>query len=78
MQERSPRRHRSAGLQPALDVLTNNPGAWFGVLATTNLALPQTNWTWLGGVVEVSPGQFQFTDPQATNNVQRYYNLFAP
>ena len=57
---------------------TNSPGALFGVLATTNLSLPLTNWTKLGGVVEISPGQFQFTDPQATNGGQRYYNIFAP
>jgi hypothetical protein len=57
---------------------TNSPGALFGVLATTNLSLPQTNWTQLSGVMEVSPGQFQFTDPQATNGGQRYYNIFAP
>src|ERR1035437_5441271 len=57
---------------------TNNSGALFGVLATTNLSLPLTNWTKLGGVVEISPGQFQFTDPQATNGGQRFYNIFAP
>ena len=57
---------------------TNNPGALFGVLTTTNLTLPITNWTKLNGVVEISPGQFQFTDPQATNGGQRYYNIFAP
>jgi len=56
----------------------NSPGALFGVLATTNLVQPLTNWTKLGGVVEISPGQFQFTDPQATNGGQRYYNIFAP
>ena len=47
---------------------TNSVGALFGVLATTNLSLPLTNWTALGGVAEISPGQFQFTDPQATNS----------
>jgi hypothetical protein len=57
---------------------TNNVGALFGVLATTNVALPATNWTALGGVVEISPGQFQFTDPQATNGSQRFYRVFAP
>jgi hypothetical protein len=57
---------------------TNNPGAIFGVLATTNLSLPQSNWTRLGGVVEPVPGQFQFNDPQATNGGRRFYNLFAP
>jgi len=57
---------------------TNSVGALFGVLATTNLTLPLTNWTTLGGVVEVSPGQFQFTDPQATNGTRRFYRTFAP
>jgi hypothetical protein len=49
----------------------------FGVLATTNLSLPLTNWTALGGAVEIAPGQFQFTDPQATNG-GRFYRAFAP
>jgi hypothetical protein len=57
---------------------TNSVGALFGVLTTTNLALPMTNWTALGGVVEISPGQFQFTDPQATNSPRRFYRAFAP
>jgi len=57
---------------------TNNPGALLGVLVTTNLSLPLTNWTQLGGVVEIAPGQFQFNDPQATNGGQRFYSLFAP
>ena len=57
---------------------TNNVGALFGVLATTNLALPLANWTALGGVVEISPGQFQFTDPQATNSPQRFYRAYSP
>jgi N-acetylneuraminic acid mutarotase len=57
---------------------TNTPGALFGVLATTNLALPLSNWTLLGGVTEISPGQFQFTDAQATNSPQRFYRLRSP
>ncbi len=57
---------------------TNSVGALFGVLATTDLSLPTTNWTVLGGVVEVSPGRFQFTDPQATNNPQRFYLIRSP
>ena len=57
---------------------TNNPGAVFGVLATTNLSLPVSNWTALGGVTENSPGQFWFTDPQASTNAQRFYRLRAP
>ena len=57
---------------------TNSVGAIFGVLTSTNVALPLTNWTALGGATEVSPGQFQFTDPQATNNPQRFYVIRSP
>ncbi len=31
-----------------------------------------------GSVTEVSAGQFQFTDPQATNSPQRYYRIRWP
>ena len=57
---------------------TNSVGALFGVLTTTNVSLPLTSWTALGGVVEISPGQFQFTDPQVTNSPQRFYRAYAP
>jgi alpha-tubulin suppressor-like RCC1 family protein len=57
---------------------TNTSGAVFTVLAATNPALPLSNWTVLGGVTEVTPGQFQFTDPQATNTPQRFYRVRSP
>ena len=57
---------------------TNSVGAIFGVLTTTNVAWPLTNWTALGGVTEISPGQFQFTDPQATNSPQSFYLIRSP
>ncbi len=57
---------------------TNTPGALFGVLTTTNPALPLTNWTALGGVTEISPGQIQFSDGQTENSAQRFYLLRAP
>ena len=57
---------------------TNAPGATFTVLSATNLSLPLSNWTVLGGATEISPGQFQFTDPQATNHVQRFYRVKSP
>ncbi len=57
---------------------TNSVGAIFGALPTTNVALPLTNWTALGGVTEISPGQFQFTDPQATNSPQSFYLIRSP
>lgn len=54
---------------------TNSVGGLFGVLASTNLTLSLTNWTALGGITEVSPGQFHFTDSQATNSSQRFYRI---
>jgi hypothetical protein len=57
---------------------TNNAGALVGVRTTSNLSLPQTNWTPVGGVSEVSPGQFQFTEPQATNGRQCFYRVYSP
>jgi hypothetical protein len=57
---------------------TNTPATPFSVLATTNLALPLSNWMVLGGVTEPSPGQFQFTDSQATNSQQRFYRVRSP
>lgn len=44
----------------------------------TGLSLPLSNWTALGGVTEVTLGQFLFTDPQATNLNQRFYRVRTP
>lgn len=57
---------------------TNAAGASFSALAATNLTLPLSNWTALGSVTEVSPGQFQFIDLQAANNPQRFYRVRSP
>lgn len=57
---------------------TNAPGANFTALATTNLSLPLSNWTTLGSVTQISSGQYQFTDTQATNTVQRFYRVRSP
>jgi autotransporter-associated beta strand protein len=51
---------------------TNTPGASFTVLATTNIALPLNQWSNLGTATEVSPGNYQFSDPNATNSSQFY------
>jgi uncharacterized delta-60 repeat protein len=56
----------------------NSPGAPFSVLTTTNATLPLSAWTVLDGVTEIAPGQFQFTDPQATNYTQRFYLVRSP
>jgi len=57
---------------------TNVPGAKFDVFSTTNISDSFASWTWLCEVAEPSPGQFQFTDPQATNYPQRFYSVRSP
>ena len=57
---------------------TNTPGVSFTALSTTNLSLSLSNWTVLGTVTDSPPGQFQFTDPQATNYPQRFYRVRSP
>lgn len=57
---------------------TNTPGGTFTVLAATNASLSLSNWMALGGVTEVSPGQFKFTDSQAPNNTKRFYRVRSP
>jgi hypothetical protein len=51
------------------------PGASLVVKSTSDLSLPLNTWTIMGGIMESSRGQFQFTDPQATNAVQRFYRV---
>ena len=57
---------------------TSRPALGFSVLAATNPALSLSNWTVLGGVTELSPGWFQFTDMQATNSARRFYRVRSP
>lgn len=45
-------------------------------LSSTNLSLPLSNWSIIGTGVVVSPGLYQFTDPNATNSRQ-YYNVLS-
>ena len=58
--------------------LTNIPGASLTVLATTNVAAPLSNWTVLGPIPEIAPGQFQFIDPAPTNLPRRIYRVRCP
>ncbi|MFZ0826145.1 MAG: choice-of-anchor Q domain-containing protein, partial [Verrucomicrobiia bacterium] len=57
--------------------MSSAPGADFTVLSATNVALPLTNWTVLGEVMQPLPGQYQFVDPGATNAV-RFYRVRSP
>jgi hypothetical protein len=57
---------------------TNAPAADFTVLTATNVSLALTNWTVLGEVRQVAPGQYQFTDPQASTNTARFYRVRSP
>ena len=59
-------------------VYTNAPYGTNTVLTSTDMTMPLTNWTALGSGMEVSPGQFQFIDPQATNLPQRFYRISSP
>ena len=57
---------------------TNAPAADFTVLTATDVSLALTNWTVLGEVQQVAPGQYQFTDPQAAANLVRFYRVRSP
>jgi len=53
---------------------TNIMGASFVTYASTNAAQMFSNWNALGSVMETAPGQYQFTDPQATaSSSKRFY-----
>ena len=57
---------------------SNLSGAPFTVLGAADLSLPLSNWAVLGQALEIVPGQFQFTDLEATNNSQRFYRVRSP
>jgi hypothetical protein len=57
---------------------TNITGMTFSVLTTTNLALPLASWSVLGVPTELSPGYFQFTDPQLPTDPQCFYRVISP
>jgi subtilase family serine protease len=60
--------------------LTNYSDMSLTVLASTSLALPFSQWSNLGAVVEspIGSGQYPFTDPQATNSSRRFYTVKSP
>jgi N-acetylneuraminic acid mutarotase len=56
---------------------TNSPGQSFTVMAATNISLPISDWTVLGGVAETSAGQYQFID-SSVSNPEYFYRIRAP
>jgi predicted nucleotidyltransferase len=69
-----PAQINSIALQPNGSVLlafTGTSGYTQTVFASTNLE----DWTAIGPATQISPGQFQFTDPGATNFTQRFYKV---
>lgn len=57
---------------------SNAPGSAFTLLTSSNVTLPLSNWTVLGPIPQIAPGQFQFNDPQASSNQQRFYRVRWP
>jgi hypothetical protein len=54
---------------------TSAPGARLNVLASTNVSLSLSGWSVLGTATEISPGQFRFTETQATNTSRRFFRV---
>jgi hypothetical protein len=57
---------------------TNNTGASFTVLSTTNLSWPLSSWTVVGAPTNMGSGVFQFTTQPTTNDVTRFYSVRSP
>jgi hypothetical protein len=57
---------------------SNIIGAPFTVLSSPDISASSSNWTVLGPALEILPGQFQFTDLQATNTPHEFYRVRSP
>lgn len=55
-----------------------DPSLGYSVLEAPNLSLPLNSWSVLGPATFLSNNLFQFTDPQASNYVQRFYIIRHP
>jgi hypothetical protein len=58
--------------------LTYSTGTSFTAVISSNVTTALSNWTVLGSVTEISPGQYQFTDTQAASQPQRFYRVLSP
>jgi N-acetylneuraminic acid mutarotase len=62
-------------------VFSGNPGGTnYRVLASPDAGAPMNSWLNLGAATETPPGSglFQFADPQAPNDPQRFYRVTSP
>jgi hypothetical protein len=57
---------------------TNNTGANFTVLSSTNLSLPLTYWTVVGTPTNNGSGLFLFTTEPLTDETKRFYRVKSP
>jgi hypothetical protein len=51
------------------------PGGFFELIAAPDLSVALSQWSVTGEVVEVAPGEFQASDPQAGLHPGRYYQV---
>jgi hypothetical protein len=58
--------------------VTNTPGSSFTAIMSTSLTTPLSSWTVLGGVTEISPGHYQFTDTATAGQPVRFYRIRSP
>jgi outer membrane protein assembly factor BamB len=56
---------------------TNIPGALFNAFGSASLSTPLSNWVWLGGVPELSAGQYSFSNTNGVTNPAIYYNVIS-
>jgi hypothetical protein len=69
---------KTAGGSPFKLTFTNTPGTSYSIWTSTNLLLPPGNWTCLGFVREIAPGQFQFSDSNSAGSPWEFYRVQSP
>jgi hypothetical protein len=58
---------------------TNAPGLTFSVRATNNITAPKATWPVIGTVTDsVTPGLYQFVDPNPATNSSLFYIISVP
>jgi hypothetical protein len=56
---------------------TNASGVLFRVVASTDVALPLSSWSFIGYPAEITSAQYRFTDMEAANYPQRFYRVLT-